>query len=206
MRQSNRWNRTRYRLYAPAYDWLARPFGRGRRRAIDRLDLEAGDRVLIPGCGTGEDLESLPAGVAVSAVDVTPAMVRRTRERADRLGLDVDARVGDAGALPYEDGAFDAVLLHLVLSVVPDPAAVMAETAHVLAPDGRVSVYDKFVPEGEAPSPLRRAVNPVARFLFADLTRRLEPLLREHGLAAGDREPFLGGIYTVTVARPTAVE
>lgn len=62
MKQSNRWNRLRYRLYAPVYDLVARPLRRGRQRAIDRLDLGAADRILVVGCGTGSDLPFLPAG------------------------------------------------------------------------------------------------------------------------------------------------
>lgn len=202
MRQSERLNRLRYRLYAPLYDLAARPLRRGRQRAIERLDLGPDDRILILGSGPGLDLAYLPQDASITALDVTPAMVRRTADRAERLGMDVDARVGDAGALPFEDGAFDAVLLHLVLAVVPDPYAVAAETARVLAPDGRVAVYDKFAPETDAPSRLRRAINPLTRVLFSDVNRRLEPILAGTGLAIDAREPFLGGLYTVTVARP----
>ncbi|MFB6354698.1 MAG: methyltransferase domain-containing protein [Halobacteriales archaeon] len=201
MTVSNDWNRTIYRLYAPMYDWLATPFEHGRQRAIDRLDVTAGDRVLLVGCGTGRDLDALPAGASVVGVDITPAMVRRTAARADAVAPSVEAQVADGGALPFEADAFDAVTLHLVLSVVPDPAAVVAETARVLAPGGRASIYDKFVPADESPSRLRRAVNPLARRLFADLTRPLEPLVAETDLELGHREPSLGGLYTVTVAR-----
>lgn len=202
MEQSNRWNRTRYRLYAPVYDLVARPLDAGRRRAIERLDVEPGDRVLLVGCGTGADLAYLPAGASAVALDITPAMVRRASARAEDLAVATDAIVGDAAALPFADDAFDAVVLHLVLSVVPDPDAVAAETARVLAPDGRASIYDKFVAREETPSLPRRAVNPLARVLFSDTTRSLEPTLAGTGLEAGEREPFLGGLYTVTVARP----
>jgi len=200
------WNRFRYRLYAPVYDWGARPLERGRKRAIERLDPQRGERILLLGSGTGMDLEYVPQGVDVTAIDVTPAMVRRTEARGDSLGIDVDARVGDARSLPFDDESFDAVVLHLVLSVVPDPEAVVAETARVLDADGRVSIYDKFISEGSDPSILRRAVNPVARFLFADLNRRFEPMITGTGLDVETREPFLGGLYTVTIARPTADE
>jgi ubiquinone/menaquinone biosynthesis C-methylase UbiE len=93
----------------------------------------------------------------------------RSSCRADH-GLEIDARVGDAQALDAEDGSFDVVLLHLVLSVVPDPGALVAETARVLAADGQVSIYDKFLPPGSSASLCRRVLNPVARLLFSDLT------------------------------------
>ena len=195
------WNRTRYQLYAPIYDAVARPLERGRERAIERLDLQPGERVLILGGGTGSDLRYLPDDVQVTAIDAAPAMVRRTRERAGALGREVDVRLGDAQALSLDDNTFDAVLLHLILSVVPDPEAVAAETARVLVSGGRASVYDKFVLKDEEPSLLRRALNPVARFLFSDLTRRLDPMLAQAGLeVAGIRESALGGLYTIALA------
>jgi len=200
---TDRWNKIRYRAYAPVYDLLAKPLEGGRRRAIERLGIGSDDRVLILGCGTGMDLEYLPDGTEVVAMDLTPSMVRRTEQRAERLELEVDAQVGDAQALPFEDDSFDAVLLHLVLSVVPEPHSVVAETGRVVASDGLVSVYDKFVPESEEPSLIRRAVNPVARLLFADLNNRLEPMVRGTPLETGEKEEFLGGMYTVTIARPT---
>lgn len=206
MTVSEWWNRTRYRLYAPVYDLGARPLEKGRERAIERIDPAPDDRILILGCGTGADLAYLPAEASVTAIDVTPAMVRKTERRAQRLGVDVDARVGDARTLPFDDDSFDVVLLHLVLSVVPEPERVVSETARVLAPDGSVSIFDKFVPEGTTPSLARRALNPLARFLFADLTRPLEPMLEGTDLTLESRESLLGGVYTVTVARPTGDE
>ncbi len=199
------WNRTRYQLYAPIYDWVARPLEHGRKRAIEQLDLTEDDRILILGSGPGSDLPHLPPEASITAVDAVPSMVRRTRERADALGIDVSARIGDAQDLSFEEDSFDVVLLHLILSVVPDPEAVVRETQRVLARGGRVSIYDKFIPEGTEPSLLRRALNPVARFLFSDLTRRLDPLLDEAGLEVDEpRESALGGLYTLAVARPDA--
>lgn len=206
MTPTNWWNRTRYRLYAPIYDTVARPLERGRRRAIDRLDPRPSDRILLVGCGTGTDLDYLPDEAAVTAIDLTPAMVRRTEERAEALHRPVGLVVGDAQALPFDDDAFDAVLLHLVLSVVPDPEAVVEETTRVLSPDGRVSIYDKFGPEESDPSLARRVANPVARLLFADLNRPLEPMVAGTPLDVARRESFLGGLYTVTVARPSVEE
>jgi len=158
---SNWWTRRRYRLYAPVYGLVAKPLERGRKRAVDRLDLDTGDRVLIVGCGTGSNLTYLPDNVAVTAMDLTLAMIRRTARRADSLAVNVEAQIGDAQNLPFVADTFDAVLLHLVLSVVPDPEAVVAETARVLTPDGKVSIYDKFVSEDDGPSLLCRTLNPV---------------------------------------------
>jgi len=199
----HRWNRVRYRLYAPVYDGLAWPMERGRRRAIEHLAPTPDDRILLLGCGTGLDLTYLPNEARIAALDAVPAMARRTKVRARTLGMTVDVRVGNARSLPFDDDAFDIVLLHLFLSVVPGPGAVAAETARVVGPDGRVSIYDKFVPEGEHPSLLRRVLNPMARILFSDFTRRLEPMLTGTGLELVAHRPVaLGELYTASIAEP----
>ena len=195
------WNRVRYTLIAPLYDVFA-GFGRQRRRSLELLDAKAGERVLIVGCGTGADLAYLALGADVTAVDLTPAMVERTRRRAAALGRAVDARVMNAQALELADASFDAVVLHLILAVVPDPAAAIAEAARVLRPGGRAVVFDKWVPDHRAPSPLRRVANLVASAVATDITRKLGPLVALTPLRIEHRESAgAGGFFSIALLR-----
>lgn len=199
------WNRTRYRLYAPVYDTLAWPMERGRQRTLRWLDPAPDARILLSGCGTGLDLKYLPSETQITALDAVPAMVRRAEARARTLGLSIDAHVGDAHALPFEDDSFDVVLLHLLLSVLPDPETLLAEAARVLAPGGRISIYDKFLPPDTSPSLPRRVLNPVARVLVSDFNRRLWPMLAGTRLRiTAHRDAGLWGLYTASVARQSA--
>ncbi|HEX2120364.1 MAG TPA: methyltransferase domain-containing protein [Thermoanaerobaculia bacterium] len=198
MIDSNRWNRIRYTLYAPFYDLVVRRMARGRRRAVELLDVQPGERVLIAGCGTGLDLELLPRGARITAVDLTPAMVEKTRARAAALGMEVDARVMDAARLDFEDGAFDCVVLHLILAVVPDPFATAREAARVLRIGGRASVFDKFLPDDRAPSLPRRIANVVTRFFATEINRRIGEIVAGTGLEVVRDEPSIfGGMFRV---------
>lgn len=198
---TNRWNRIRYTLFAPLYDRVA-PFAAQRRRSLELLALERGERVLLVGAGTGADLPFIPEGVEVVAGDITPAMVERIRRRAKLLGRPVDADVMDGQALPLPDGGFDAVVLHLVVAVIPDPVACLRETARILRPGGRAVVFDKFVPDEQEPSAARRALNLVTNALFSDVTRRLGPLLAGTGLRVVHRVPAgLGGRFEIALLR-----
>ncbi len=201
-----RWNRLRYTLLAPVYDLFTGTvmgdFQMQRQRSLALLDARPGERVLIVGCGTGADLPYLPHGAAVTAVDLTPAMVDRTRTRAAELGREVDARVMDAQALAIPDAAFDAVVLHLVLAVVPDPVAAIREAARVLRPGGRAVVFDKWVPDDRAPSLLRRAGNLLTNAVATDITRRLGPLVAQSPFRVEHREPAgRGGFFSITLLR-----
>jgi len=198
---TNRWNRLRYTAYAPFYDLVARRLGRGRRRAIELLDVREGERVLIVGCGTGLDLELLPRGAQVTAVDLTPAMVEKTRARAAALGMTIDARVMDAAALDLADGTFDCVLLHLILAVVPDPHSTAREAARVLRAGGRASIFDKFLPDEGSPSLLRRMVNLVTNVFATEINRRLGDILQGTPLRVVTNEgSVFGGAFRVVIA------
>ena len=193
---TNRWNRLRYTLYAPFYDLVVRRLGKGRRRAIALLDVQPGERVLIVGCGTGLDLELLPRHAKITAVDLTPAMIEKTRAR----GLDVDARVMDASRLEFADGSFDCVILHLILAVVPDPYTTAREAARVLRPGGRASIFDKFLPDDRSPSLPRRAINAIANVIATDINRRLGDILAGTGWRVVREEGGgLGGIFRVVI-------
>ena len=182
MFNTTRWRRLGYTLWAPVYDLLAKPLARARRLSIDRLAPVAGERLLVVGAGTGLDLDFLPPGVVVTAIDLTPAMLNRLARRAARLGLRFDARVMDAEAMTFPDATFDAAVLNLILAVVPDPARCAHEVARVLRPGGRAVVLDKFVPDAGPVSLGRRLLNPVASFFGTEITRRLGPIIEGTGL------------------------
>ncbi|HYH81112.1 MAG TPA: class I SAM-dependent methyltransferase, partial [Longimicrobium sp.] len=111
-------------------------------------------------------------------------------------------RVMDAQALEFADGSFDAVVLHLILAVVPDPVAAIREAERVLAPGGRAVVFDKWVPEGSRPSPLRRAANLVANLAATDITRSLGELVSATRMRVEHREPAgVGGFFSIALLR-----
>lgn len=203
-RLATRWNRLRYRLYAPLYDRVAR-FGAQRRRAIELLDPQPGERLLIVGAGTGADLPFLPPDLEVVAIDLTPAMVRRAEARAHALGRDVSLQVMDAEALELPTASFDAAILHLIVAVVPDPDAMLAEVWRVLAPGGRIVVFDKFQHDDAPISWFRRALNVVTEAAFSSIDRRLGPLLQRAGFTVVQREASLfGGLFQIAIARRSA--
>jgi ubiquinone/menaquinone biosynthesis C-methylase UbiE len=174
---SNAWLRFRYSFWAPHYDRVTK-FPRERRRSIELLDPRPGERLVVLGCGTGADLPLIPLGVEVLAVDLTPAMIRQAMAHA-RPGIEF--RVMDGMALDLPDGSFDAAILHMVLEVIPDPARCLAEAARVLRVGGRLAVFDKFLPEGERPGPLRRAGLALLDFVFTSTNRRMGEIRARSG-------------------------
>jgi len=112
--------------------------------------LRPGETVLDIGCGAGFDtllaaLQVGPGGRVIS-VDMTPAMLERTREGARACGLpNVDPREGFAEELPVESASIDVVISNGVINLTPDKMGVMRKIARVLKPGGRVQIADIVV-------------------------------------------------------------
>lgn len=179
-----------YTLLAPLYDVVVgSPSRAARRRSIAALGDLTGRQILLDGVGTGLDLPLLPAGAEAVGIDLTAAMLRRAAARARGVKL----HQGDAAALPYADGAFDAVIMHLILAVVPKPDRALAEAARVLKPGGRIAVLDKFLRPGQW-APVRRLVSPLAGRLATHTDVVFEELLAASpGLAVISDDPALAG-------------
>ena len=153
--------RRSYSLIAPLYDmFVARPLMRARIRSLRALPSVHAGKVLLSGIGTGLDLPLLPKLHRYTALDFNAAMLERARPRG--ADLHVEWVLGDSMALPFPDAHFDHVVLHLILAVVPQPAACLAEAARVLKPGGTIMIFDKFLRPHQTAF-LRRALNPLSR-------------------------------------------
>lgn len=196
---TNTWNKIRYTLYQPVYDLAGGLFQKYRKKSIDRLGLQQEEAVLILGAGTGLDLPFLTARQRITAIDITPSMVAKLKDRARKLSLDVDARVMDGQKLEFKDNTFDAIILHLIVAVVPAPVKCLQEAARVLKPGGRITIMDKFIPPGTRPGVLRRVLNPVANFLFSAINRDIDKILLPTSLVKKE-DLFLNASYRIISA------
>jgi SAM-dependent methyltransferase len=103
---------------------------------------EPGLRWLDVGCGSGAFTELIARQCAPSelqGLDPAEAQLDYARQRLGTRGAMFHQ--GDAMALPFEDGGFDAAVMALVIFFVPDPSKGVAEMARVTRPGGTVSSY-----------------------------------------------------------------
>ena len=200
MRATDGWNRIIYGLWSPIYDWLVRAafIVRARQKALNAAKLCAGEHILLVGVGTGADLPFLPRGVSAVGLDLSPKMLARARAKLPIDGREIKLIEGNAAALPFEDDTFDAVVMTLILSVVPDGAACFREAVRVIRPQGRVIVFDKFLPEGKKPSWRRRALNVLTGWFGTDINRQFSEIRGEADVEVQlDQSSFFGGNYRI---------
>jgi SAM-dependent methyltransferase len=106
------------------------------------LGIPPGTRWLDVGSGTGALTAAVLACCAPECVvGVEPSDAFRAYAEEQVPDPRASFLPGDAGALPVDDGAFDAVASALVLNFVPDQAAALAEMCRAARPGGTVAAY-----------------------------------------------------------------
>jgi SAM-dependent methyltransferase len=187
---------------------------------VEAAGVRAGDRVLDVAAGTGN--AAVPAaltGARVVASDLTPELFVAGREFAARHGATLEWEEGDAEALPYADGAFDAVLSCIGVMFAPHHQRAADELVRVCRPGGTIGllswtptgfVGDMFramkpfapaPPPGAQPPPLWGDEDHV-RALLGD---RVTDVVARRGTVAVDRfaTPSAWREYWKTVYGPT---
>jgi ubiquinone/menaquinone biosynthesis C-methylase UbiE len=114
----------------------------------EAADLHAGWRVLDVACGNGNaTLAASRAGTTAVGIDYVPELIESARDRAVAEGLDAQFHVGDAEALPFDDGEFDAALSVFGSMFTPDHRRTAAEMLRVTRPGGRIALAS-WTPDG----------------------------------------------------------
>lgn len=158
--------------------------------------------VLEVAVGTGLNIRHYPRGVALTGIDLSPAMLAIARRRAHELGRNVDLRHGNAETLDFPDASFDSVVCTFSLCAIPDHERAVAEMVRVLRPGATLLLADHVA----ATVPALRAVQGIAELVSVPLggehfRRRPIELVRRAGLQIERHERFAAGIVERVTAR-----
>jgi phosphatidylethanolamine/phosphatidyl-N-methylethanolamine N-methyltransferase len=179
-----------YRKLAGVYDLMFGPILHpGRLLALQRMDIQAGDRVLEVGVGTGINAPLYPRNCHVTGIDLSPSMLEKARERVSRNGLrHVRLKAMDAAHMKFADESFDIVYAPYLINCVPDPVRVVSEMQRVCKPGGKIVIVNHF-----------RSANPV----LSRLDRWLSPLTVHIGFKS---DLDLPGFLAQANLRPVSIE
>lgn len=186
----------------PWADWL-----------FDHWALTAGSHILEVGCGAGYIWQQGQARIqpdwALSLCDLSPGMIRQSRQNLEHLGSQVDFTLADAQRLPWPGETFDAVIANHMLYHVPDRAQALAEIRRVLKPGGKLyaatngdshmgeiySLMRQIDPDGVQRSPVPFSLDN-GEAQLAPFFARVTIHFHDNNLAVTEAEPLLGYIFS----------
>jgi demethylmenaquinone methyltransferase / 2-methoxy-6-polyprenyl-1,4-benzoquinol methylase len=134
---------------APVYDAMNRLMTAGLdrqwRRETAGAVVRPGDRVLDACCGTGDlAVAAAEAGGRVTGLDFSEPMLERARAKSD----EIEWIQGDALALPFMDGTYDAATVGFGVRNLAELEPGLAELRRVLKPGGRLAILEITRPRG----------------------------------------------------------
>lgn len=117
-------------------------------RLAEACDLRWDEQVLDVAAGNGNaTLAAARRGCRVTSTDYVPELLKRGEERARAEHLDVVFQTADVEALPFDNGAFDAVISTFGVMFAPDQAQAAKELARVCRSGGRIGLAN-WTPQG----------------------------------------------------------
>ncbi len=197
----NKWNIIRYSIYSIFYNVIASVLESSRKKSIDKLNIQNGDKVLIVGSGTGLDLNYIDTNCEITAIDITPIMVKKTLKNAKKMSKSINVLEMNAETLDFKDETFDRIILHNILTVVSKPVACFIEAERVLKTGGYMAVFDKFCQKNKEISFFRKLLNPITFIFFSKINLSFGSLYKHSNMKIKYDNSTLGKLFRIIILK-----
>ncbi len=165
----------RYNRLAPYFDGMEAVlegliFSRWRKRLWSKVN---GEHILEVGVGTGKNFRWNPADARLTAIDFSPKMLEKARQKRARKELEVHLELMDVERLYFADNSFDTVVATFVFCSVPLPRKGLRELYRVCKPGGQVILLEHVLSSNRILAWFMQLLNPlILRLVGANINRQ----------------------------------
>lgn len=160
-------------------------------------------KILFASLGTGLDIPAFPPGMTITAIDISPEMLKRAQPRIENYRGELEAELVDIHEMPYPDGHFDQVFTSCTFCSVPDPVAALTALNRVLKPGGNLHMFEHT---GSRYFPFRYMLDfmtIITRKLGPDMNRNTVGNVRAAGFEVTEvNNLFLDIVKTIKAVKP----
>ncbi|OBX05011.1 methyltransferase [Gallibacterium genomosp. 3] len=209
MASAARWNH-----YSKIYNFFLQAADNMRQSQFALLDQQqiwhhSPLNIYIAGAGTGLDVPYLATRLKpnsqLTLIDFSADMLAKADKliQQQQYPWQITTKVGRAEQSELADQSCDLVLLHLVLAVTSTPQELLTEIVRVLKPNGIISLWDKFLPDGQQASFCRKSIDKITTALGTTINLRLQDLIAPLPLTIEQHQFCHWGLMQQVVLRKT---
>ncbi len=195
-----------YNRIARLYDILDLPFEHGRYKPLRRMLFEGLSGTLLDaGVGTGRNFPFYPEGSKITGVDFSTAMLKRAKQRRDKLGTAVDLLEMDVMEMDFADDSFDGIVSTFLFCVLDadDQQPALEELRRVCIPGGTIRILEYAISEKPFQRFIMRLWAPWVRFAYgAEFDRNTEQYLDAAGLELVEIKFLYKDIIKLLLVKP----
>ena len=184
--------------YGPEWRWKP-----AKLSVFERMRPDA--KILFLALGTGLDIGCFPPGCDITAIDISPKMVEKAKNRVATYPGTMTARVMDVHDMEFPDASFDQVFTSCTFCSVPNPVEGLKALYRVLKPGGELHMFEHTGSRVFPFSVMMKIMNPLSRKFGPEVTRDTVANVRAAGFELTDvNHVFLDTVKTIHAVRPAA--
>ncbi len=169
-KKQTRFAQKRYDAMSVIYDLMEWPveqlwFKKWRRMLWNQVK---GPKVLEIGVGTGKNISYYPDNIHVTAIDLSPGMLKRSKKKSAGNNANVTLREMDAQDLDFPSENFDEVAATFAFCSIPDPVLGLKEALRVTKPGGRLYLLEHMLSRNLYFASIMKILDTPIYYLMAD--------------------------------------